>query len=57
MVEYRNIKFPDDMVEDIIKIIDENKELGYRSHSEFMIGAVREKIIKVKEYIVLKKNL
>ena len=51
MVVYRNIKFPDDMIEDIIKLINENKELGYRSHSEFIIEAVRKRVIEMKQFL------
>ena len=42
--EYVNIKIPEELAALIEKIIFENKELGYRNRSEFIIEAIREKI-------------
>ena len=41
MVNYRNIKVPNELVKDIISIINHHKELGYRTYSEFIIEAIR----------------
>ncbi|MFO8018092.1 MAG: ribbon-helix-helix domain-containing protein [Promethearchaeia archaeon] len=44
MPNYRTVRIPEDLVESILKIIEEQKELGYRSHSEFIIDAVRRRV-------------
>ncbi len=44
MVRYRTIRVPDDLVETIVSFIEKHKELGYRSHSEFIIDASRRRI-------------
>lgn len=41
---YRTVRVPEDLVEAILRIIEEQKELGYRSHSEFIIDAVRRRV-------------
>ena len=51
MVDYRNVKVPNDMVEEIIELIENNKELGYRSHSEFIIEAIRKQLMEIKRFI------
>jgi len=49
MVNYRNVKVPNDLIEGILKLIKEHKELGYRSHTEFVIEATRKHLLKLKE--------
>ncbi|MGV9200578.1 MAG: ribbon-helix-helix domain-containing protein [Promethearchaeia archaeon] len=44
MTAYRTVKIPEDLVESVLKIIEERKELGYRSHSEFIIDAIRRRV-------------
>lgn len=44
MKKYRTVRIPEDLVESILKIMDDRKELGYRSHSEFIIDAVRRRV-------------
>jgi len=44
MIKYRTVRIPEDLVESILKIMEERKELGYRSHSEFIIDAVRRRV-------------
>lgn len=51
MTLYRNVKLPDNLVEEIRRIINNHKELGYRSHSEFVIDATRRRLEKVKQEI------
>lgn len=46
--EYANIKIPEDLAKLIEKLISEHKELGYRNRSEFIIEAVREKILSLE---------
>ncbi|MBD3340655.1 MAG: CopG family transcriptional regulator [Candidatus Lokiarchaeota archaeon] len=53
MPRYRTIRIPDDLVKSIQEIIDDHKELGYRSHSEFIIDAVRR---RVEEFINFSQN-
>jgi metal-responsive CopG/Arc/MetJ family transcriptional regulator len=38
------VRIPENLVESILKIIETKKELGYRSHSEFIIDAVRRRV-------------
>ncbi len=44
MSNYRTVRVPEELVESVITIINENKELGYRSHSEFIIDAIRRRV-------------
>lgn len=44
MKKYRTVRIPEDLVESILKIMDDRRELGYRSHSEFIIDAVRRRV-------------
>jgi len=43
-MSYRTVRIPENLVNSILKIIDTKKELGYRSHSEFIIDAVRRRV-------------
>ncbi|MFX1375328.1 MAG: hypothetical protein ACFFA0_05915 [Promethearchaeota archaeon] len=49
ITDYRTVQLPNDLVEDIIKEIRENKKLGYRSHSEFIIDATRRRLEEVRK--------
>ena len=53
MPNYRTVRVPEELVETVLKIIKENKELGYRSHSEFIIDAIRR---RVEEFLKNNKN-
>ena len=44
MANYRTIRIPEELVETVLNLIKEKKELGYRSHSEFIIEAVRRRV-------------
>ncbi|MBD3193696.1 MAG: CopG family transcriptional regulator [Candidatus Lokiarchaeota archaeon] len=44
MKKYRTVRIPDDLVKSILNIMDDRKDLGYRSHSEFIIDAVRRRV-------------
>ena len=50
MVDYRNIKVPDELIKEIISFIETHKELGYRTHSEFIIESIRKRLIELKEF-------
>ncbi len=55
MANYRTVRIPEDLVETVLKIIDERKELGYRSHSEFIIDAIRRRVEElIKDTLKLK---
>ncbi|MBU2637372.1 MAG: ribbon-helix-helix domain-containing protein [Nanoarchaeota archaeon] len=54
MRKYTNIPLPDDLIKQIESII-EKLELGYKTKSEFVKEAVREKIIKISEFKGIKK--
>ena len=47
MPNYRTVRIPEDLVLTIQKLIEDNKELAYRSHSEFIIDAVRRRVEKL----------
>jgi len=49
MVDYRNIKVPNELVENINDLIKKDKQLGYRNHSEFIIDAIRRRIEDLRE--------
>jgi len=44
MSNYRTVRLPEELVETVLDLIKEQKELGYRSHSEFIIDAVRRRV-------------
>lgn len=44
MSNYRTVRIPEELVETVLKLIKKQKELGYRSHSEFIIEAVRRRV-------------
>jgi len=44
MSNYRTVRLPEELVETVLNLIKEKKELGYRSHSEFIIDAVRRRV-------------
>ncbi len=49
MTNYRSVKVQEDLVESIKKFIKENKDLGYRSHAEFIIDASRRILEELKK--------
>ncbi|KKN07592.1 hypothetical protein LCGC14_1065380 [marine sediment metagenome] len=51
MTYYRNVKLPDELIEEIKRIINNHKELGYRSHSEFIMEATRRRLEDIKKLI------
>lgn len=48
MTDYRTVNVPSDLVEEIKKEIDQ-LNLGYRSHSEFIIDAARRRLEEVRK--------
>ena len=51
MSNYRSIRIPNSLVESVLDIIDKRKDLGYRSHSEFIIDAIRRRIEELSKDI------
>ncbi len=49
MPNYRTVRVPEELVDTVLKIIKENKELGYRTHSEFIIEAIRRRVEDFKK--------
>jgi len=46
--QYVNVKIPQELVEEIERLI-KKKKLGYRSRAEFVIEACRERILRIRE--------
>jgi len=51
MTKYRTVKLPENLIESVKKLIREHKDLGYRSHSEFVISATRKRLEEIKKTI------
>ena len=49
MTVYRSVKIPNEVIEEIKNIIKNHKELGYRTHSEFIIEAIRRRLEELKK--------
>ena len=49
MVNYITVKIPDSLVQEVERIIKSHQKLGYRNRSEFIVEAVREKILKLSD--------
>ena len=45
---YKGITLPQEMVEEIKKLIEEHPELGYSSVAEFVKDAIRSKLIEIE---------
>jgi len=46
---YRGISIPAQMFEEVEKIIKEKPELGYKTVTEFIKNAIREKLQRIRE--------
>lgn len=46
MVSYTTVKIPDTLLDTVEKVIRGNPELGYRNRSEFIVVAIREKVVR-----------
>lgn len=55
MRQYTNIPIPDELAEQIDRLI-KTANLGYKTKSEFIKEAVREKLIKLDEFVGSKKK-
>ena len=56
MTKYRPVHIPNDLIEDILKMIREHTEFGYRTHSEFVIDASRRRLEELKQLILNSKK-
>ena len=57
MPNYRTVRVPEELVETVLNIIKENKELGYRSHSEFIIEAIRRRVEEINKNKIKKEEI
>ena len=55
MRKYTNIPLPDELAEQIDRLI-KTANLGYKTKSEFIKEAVREKLIRLDEFVGSKKK-
>ena len=55
MRKYANIPLPDELAEQIDRLI-KTANLGYKTKSEFIKEAVREKLIRLDEFVGSKKK-
>jgi len=44
MSKYRTVRIPEELVDTVSNLINDQRELGYRSHSEFIIDAIRRRV-------------
>ncbi len=51
MTDYRTVRLPSDMINEINKIRLEHPEWGYRTHTEFVIEATRKRLEEIKKLI------
>ena len=56
MRRYTNIPLPDELAEQIDGVI-ETAELGYKTKSEFVKDAVRERLIELGKFKTFKKKV
>ncbi len=56
MVTYRTVRVPEDLVKTILTLIKIDNELGYRSHSEFIIEATRRRIEQLEQLKKINSN-
>ena len=56
MQNYRTIRIPEGLVDGIIEIINDLNKLGYRSHTEFIIDAIRRRMEQLRKKFEVEKN-
>ena len=47
--EYRTVHLPAGLIEEVLKVITEHKDLGYRNKAEFVIEATRRRLEEIKK--------
>lgn len=48
-IKYKTVRLPGPLVENIKTLITENKDLGYRTHTEFIVEAIRQHFFRIKK--------
>jgi hypothetical protein len=51
MTQYKSVKVPEELINEVLKLIGDHKELGYRTHTEFVIEAIRKRVEEIKKTI------
>jgi metal-responsive CopG/Arc/MetJ family transcriptional regulator len=51
MTEYKTVRLPGDMINEINKIRRQHPEFGYRTHTEFIVEAIRKRLEEIKRLI------
>ena len=46
--KYKTVRLPGPLVDNIKALINEHKDLGYRTHTEFIVEATRTHLFKIK---------
>ena len=54
--KYRNVQLPSDVVDEIERVMENKKFLGYTSIAEFVKEAVRLRLEQVKRQVVLEER-
>jgi len=54
VVSYTTVKIPDPLLTEIERVIRNNPQLGYRNRSEFIMEAIRQRIIDLKKVEIFK---
>jgi metal-responsive CopG/Arc/MetJ family transcriptional regulator len=54
VVSYTTVKIPDPLLTEIERVIKNNPQLGYRNRSEFIMEAIRQRIIDLKKVVIFK---
>ena len=49
MVSYTTVKIPDPLLEEVERIVKSYQKLSYRNRSEFIVEAIREKILRLND--------
>lgn len=47
--EYRTVHLPAGLMEEVVKVITEYKDLGYRNRAEFVLDATRRRLEEIKK--------
>ncbi len=55
--EYTHIGVPTDLIVAVERAIDAHPQLGYRSRSEFIIEAIREKVKDIEKQDIERKKM
>jgi metal-responsive CopG/Arc/MetJ family transcriptional regulator len=49
VTKYRTVGIPDELIKEINKELEISKEHGYRTHSEFIIDAIRRRLDEIRK--------